>query len=70
MFFQIERIQNVHLRQAYEVHKKELQNKNGLFGAGEKVLYHGTTADACTSIQCNNFNRSFAGQNGNNYLTT
>uniref|UniRef100_A0A3B1J588 Poly [ADP-ribose] polymerase n=1 Tax=Astyanax mexicanus TaxID=7994 RepID=A0A3B1J588_ASTMX len=60
----IERVQNVHLRRAYEVRKKQLQDKNGdLVGAGEKVLYHGTTGEACLSIQKDNFNRSFAGQN-------
>ncbi|MCI4377156.1 hypothetical protein PGIGA_G00200530, partial [Pangasianodon gigas] len=63
----IERIQNVNLRRAYEVRKKELQNKNGTVGAGERVLYHGTTADACASIQRSNFNRRFAGQNGTMY---
>uniref|UniRef100_A0A3B1JZK3 Poly [ADP-ribose] polymerase n=1 Tax=Astyanax mexicanus TaxID=7994 RepID=A0A3B1JZK3_ASTMX len=60
----IERVQNVHLRRAYEVRKKELQDKNGdLVGAGEKVLYHGTTEEACLSIQRTNFDRRFAGQN-------
>ncbi|XP_027034050.2 protein mono-ADP-ribosyltransferase PARP14-like isoform X1 [Tachysurus fulvidraco] len=63
----IERIQNVNLRRAYEVRKKELQDKNGTDGAGEKVLYHGTTVDACASIQSTNFNRRFAGQNGTVY---
>ncbi|KAF5902804.1 poly [ADP-ribose] polymerase 14-like, partial [Clarias magur] len=59
----IERIQNVNLRRAYEVRKTELQNKNGPVGAGERSLYHGTTADACASIQHSNFNRRFSGQN-------
>ncbi|GAA6079576.1 protein mono-ADP-ribosyltransferase PARP14-like isoform X1, partial [Tachysurus ichikawai] len=63
----IERIQNVNLRRAYEVRKKELQDKNGTDGAGERVLYHGTTVDACASIQSINFNRRFAGQNGTLY---
>lgn len=63
----IERIQNLNLRQAYEVRKKELQNKNGTVWAGEKVLYHGTTAEAAVSIQSSNFNRTFAGQNGTVY---
>ncbi|KAK2869106.1 hypothetical protein Q7C36_000977 [Tachysurus vachellii] len=63
----IERIQNVNLRRAYKVHKKELQEKNGTDGAGERVLYHGTTVDACASIQSINFNRRFAAQNGTLY---
>ncbi|XP_022534288.2 protein mono-ADP-ribosyltransferase PARP14-like [Astyanax mexicanus] len=64
----IERVQNVHLRRAYEVRKKELQDKNGdLVGAGEKVLYHGTTEEACLSIQRTNFDRRFAGQNATRF---
>ncbi|KAG7330444.1 hypothetical protein KOW79_006666 [Hemibagrus wyckioides] len=63
----IERIQNVNLRRAYEVRKNELQNYNGTDGAGERVLYHGTTDEACASIQRINFNRRFAGQNGTVY---
>ncbi|XP_036452955.1 protein mono-ADP-ribosyltransferase PARP14-like [Colossoma macropomum] len=64
----IERIQNVHLRRAYEVRKKELQDKNGFpVGAGEKVLYHGSTGVACSSIQRTNFDRRFAGQNATRF---
>lgn len=60
----IERIQNVHLRQAYEVRKKQLEDKVGAGrGAGEKLLYHGTTKEASRSILETGFNRSFAGQN-------
>lgn len=62
---QIHRVQNVHLRQAFEVQRQQLEAKNGApVGAGEKILYHGTTAQACQSIMKNGFNRSFAGQNG------
>ncbi|KAI4888864.1 hypothetical protein NFI96_032283, partial [Prochilodus magdalenae] len=64
----IERIQNVHLRRAYEVRKKELQDKNGSpVGAGEKVLYHGTSDTACSSIQRSNFDRRYAGQNATRF---
>ncbi|XP_066536455.1 protein mono-ADP-ribosyltransferase PARP14-like [Hoplias malabaricus] len=64
----IERIQNVHLRRAFEVRKKELEDRNGLpVGAGKRVLYHGTTADACSSIQKTNFDRRFAGQNATRF---
>lgn len=59
----------MNLRRAYEVHKNDLQNNNRTDGAGERVLYHGTTVDACASIQKTNFNRRFAGQNGNGLLT-
>ncbi|GLD53862.1 poly [ADP-ribose] [Lates japonicus] len=59
----IERLQNVHLRRAYEVQKKYIADKNGQGGAGEKLLYHGTTQDNCDSIMKTGFNRSFAGKN-------
>ncbi|XP_051999457.1 protein mono-ADP-ribosyltransferase PARP15-like [Xyrauchen texanus] len=62
----IQRIQNVHLRQLYEARKKELENRNdSRVRSGEKILYHGTTEAACTSIMNTNFNRNFAGQNRN-----
>ncbi|XP_028822095.1 protein mono-ADP-ribosyltransferase PARP14-like [Denticeps clupeoides] len=64
----IERVQNVHLRRAYEVKKRQLEDKNSdTVGAGEKTLYHGTTAQACRCIQENGFNRRFAGQNATLY---
>ncbi|XP_067379691.1 protein mono-ADP-ribosyltransferase PARP15-like isoform X2 [Channa argus] len=60
----IERLQNLHLRRAYEALKKQISDKNVLLvGAGEKLLYHGTTQDNCDSIMKTGFNRSFAGQN-------
>lgn len=62
---QIERVQNVHLRRAYEVQKKNISEKNrAVGGAGEKLLYHGTTRDNCDSITKTGFDRCFAGQNG------
>lgn len=68
---QIERVQNVRLRQAYAVQRQQLEDKNGpLVGAREKMLYHGTTAQACQSIMKTNFNRSFAGQNGTSALSS
>ncbi|XP_028285099.1 protein mono-ADP-ribosyltransferase PARP14-like [Parambassis ranga] len=58
----IERLQNIHLRQAYEVQKNHFSEKNKeKGGAGEKFLYHGTSQDNCESIINNGFNRSFAG---------
>ncbi|KAG7241534.1 hypothetical protein INR49_025439, partial [Caranx melampygus] len=59
----IERLQNIHLRWAYEVYKKHISDKNGRRGAGEKILYHGTSQDNCDSIIKTGFNRRFAGQN-------
>ncbi|KAE8279188.1 Poly [ADP-ribose] polymerase 14 [Larimichthys crocea] len=64
----IERLQNVHLRHVYEVQKKHISDKNKQEGgAGEKLLYHGTTKDNCDSIMKTGFNRSFAGQNATAY---
>ncbi|XP_035531363.1 protein mono-ADP-ribosyltransferase PARP14-like [Morone saxatilis] len=64
----IERLQNVHLRRAYEVQKKHISDKNKLEGgAGEKLLYHGTTHENCDSIMKTGFNRRFAGQNATAY---
>ncbi|XP_076144471.1 protein mono-ADP-ribosyltransferase PARP14-like [Alosa pseudoharengus] len=64
----IERVQNVHLRRAFEVQRQQLEDKNGApVGPGEKMLYHGTTAQACQSIMKTGFNRGFAGQNATVY---
>ncbi|XP_039465741.1 protein mono-ADP-ribosyltransferase PARP14-like [Oreochromis aureus] len=64
----IERLQNVHLRRAYEAQKKHISDKNVQEGgAGEKLLYHGTTRENCHSIMTTGFNRSFAGQNATAY---
>ncbi|KAG5261066.1 hypothetical protein AALO_G00299610 [Alosa alosa] len=64
----IERVQNVHLRRAFDVQRQQLEDKNGApVGAGEKMLYHGTTTQACQSIMKTGFNRGFAGQNATVY---
>ncbi|XP_070849888.1 protein mono-ADP-ribosyltransferase PARP14-like [Chaetodon trifascialis] len=64
----IERLQNVHLRRAYEVQKKHISEKNiQEGGAVEKLLYHGTTQENCDSIMKTGFNRRFAGQNATSY---
>ncbi|CAN9509302.1 unnamed protein product [Ophioblennius macclurei] len=62
----IERLQNVHLRRAYEAQKKSISDKNLQEGEGpgEEVLFHGTTRDNCDAIMKTGFNRRFAGQNG------
>uniref|UniRef100_A0A673LPA2 Poly [ADP-ribose] polymerase n=1 Tax=Sinocyclocheilus rhinocerous TaxID=307959 RepID=A0A673LPA2_9TELE len=65
VFQQIQRIQNMDLRRLYEGRKIELENKNGSVGAAEKILYYGTSEESCSSIMKSNFNRNFAGQNGN-----
>nr|XP_012779965.3 poly [ADP-ribose] polymerase 14 [Maylandia zebra] len=64
----IERLQNVHLRRTYEAQRKHISDKNAQEGgAGEKLLYHGTTQENCDSIVKTGFNRSFAGQNATAY---
>uniref|UniRef100_A0A7N6AX46 Poly [ADP-ribose] polymerase n=1 Tax=Anabas testudineus TaxID=64144 RepID=A0A7N6AX46_ANATE len=64
----IERLQNIHLRRAYEAQRKLITDKNILDGgAGEKLLYHGTTQDNCDAIMKNGFNRRYAGQNATSY---
>uniref|UniRef100_A0A8C8DMS6 Poly [ADP-ribose] polymerase n=1 Tax=Oryzias sinensis TaxID=183150 RepID=A0A8C8DMS6_9TELE len=64
----IERLQNIHLRRAYEAQKKHIAHKNAkLGGAGEKTLFHGTTHENCDSIMKTGFNRRFAGQNATAY---
>uniref|UniRef100_H2ZUR6 Poly [ADP-ribose] polymerase n=1 Tax=Latimeria chalumnae TaxID=7897 RepID=H2ZUR6_LATCH len=63
----IERIQNLFLFRSYKVRKNLMSKKNGVAGANEKILFHGTAGDACSSINRHGFNRSFAGQNGVNY---
>ncbi|XP_017293710.2 protein mono-ADP-ribosyltransferase PARP15 [Kryptolebias marmoratus] len=64
----IERLQNIHLRRAYEGQKRHLSEKNKRSGgAGEKFLYHGTTQENAVSIMNTGFNRRFAGQNATSY---
>ncbi|XP_068584429.1 protein mono-ADP-ribosyltransferase PARP14-like [Cebidichthys violaceus] len=64
----IERLQDVHLRRVYEAQKQHISDKNKYpGGAGEKLLYHGTTRDNCDSIMKTGFNRRFSGQNATSY---
>ncbi|XP_039900940.1 protein mono-ADP-ribosyltransferase PARP14-like isoform X2 [Simochromis diagramma] len=64
----IERLQNIHLRRTYEAQRKHISDENAQEGgAGEKLLYHGTTQENCDSIVKTGFNRSFAGQNATAY---
>ncbi len=59
----------MNLRRLYEGRKIELENRDdSIVGAGEKILYHGTSEASCSSIMKSNFNRNFAGQNGNCYF--
>ncbi|XP_042367810.1 protein mono-ADP-ribosyltransferase PARP14-like isoform X2 [Plectropomus leopardus] len=57
----IERVQNVYLWHAYSVCKQRIFAKNGPAELGEKSLYHGTSAQACSCIEKDRFDRSYAG---------
>uniref|UniRef100_A0A3P8RWX6 Poly [ADP-ribose] polymerase n=1 Tax=Amphiprion percula TaxID=161767 RepID=A0A3P8RWX6_AMPPE len=63
----IERLQNVYLRCAYDARKNHISEKNGQDGAGEKLLYHGTSQDTCESIKKNGFDRGFSGKNATSF---
>ena len=69
----IERVQNPGLYEAYVVKKEQMEQKNG---ANEKLLFHGTAQERCSSISTFGFNRSFCWKNGkssinqNLYLNT
>ncbi|KAM4626273.1 protein mono-ADP-ribosyltransferase PARP14-like isoform 2-T2 [Discoglossus pictus] len=58
----IERIQNKALWQNYQIKKLSMDNKNGNTN-NEKRLFHGTPPNTVKTINCNGFNRSFAGMN-------
>ncbi|XP_028331085.1 protein mono-ADP-ribosyltransferase PARP14-like isoform X2 [Gouania willdenowi] len=60
----IERLQNIPLRRAYEVQKKNLSNKSG---DNEKLLFHGTNPENINSIITNGFDRRYSGQNATSY---
>nr|XP_015801930.2 uncharacterized protein LOC107377055 isoform X1 [Nothobranchius furzeri]XP_054603475.1 uncharacterized protein LOC107377055 isoform X1 [Nothobranchius furzeri] len=62
MVVKIVRLQNIHLRRVYEMQKKNISEKNQQDGAGEKLLYHGTSQETCTAIKTKGFNRSFSGK--------
>lgn len=61
----IERIQNPHLYQAYQLRKVKMDNDNG--GNNERQLFHGTNPDRVLKINTQGFKSSFAGSaNGEN----
>ncbi|XP_008298465.1 poly [ADP-ribose] polymerase 14-like isoform X2 [Stegastes partitus] len=57
----IERVQNLYLWHAYSVCRQRILTKNSAAELGEKSLYHGTSAESCTCIERDRFDRSFAG---------
>ena len=55
----IERIQNPHLYQAYQLRKGKMDKDNG--GNNERQLFHGTNPDRVVKINTQGFKSSFAG---------
>lgn len=67
---QIERVQNPFFWKAYQIKKREMDNKNGNRN-NERLLFHGTSKESLTLINTGGFNRSYAGMHGNtNFKTT
>ena len=58
----IERIQNPHLFQSYQLRKEKMDKDNA--GNNERQLFHGTNPNSVTKINTQGFNRSFSGLNG------
>ncbi|XP_040214249.1 protein mono-ADP-ribosyltransferase PARP14-like [Rana temporaria] len=58
----IERIQNTHLHQNYQIKKNSIDTKNGNKN-NEKRLFHGTDSATTDYINHNGFNRAYAGAN-------
>ncbi|XP_071418122.1 protein mono-ADP-ribosyltransferase PARP14-like [Pithys albifrons albifrons] len=58
----IERVQNPHLWQAYQLKKKSLCKKNKSEN-NEKLLFHGTAESSLSKINATGFDRGFAGKN-------
>ncbi|XP_039679072.1 protein mono-ADP-ribosyltransferase PARP14-like isoform X1 [Perca fluviatilis] len=57
----IERVQNFYLWHAYSVCSQRIFAKNGPADLGEKSLYHGTSAESCSCIERDRFDRGYAG---------
>ncbi|CAN9509740.1 unnamed protein product [Ophioblennius macclurei] len=57
----IERVQNVFLWHAFSVCRQRILKKNGEVNLGEKLLYHGTSAESCNCIEKDRFDRNYAG---------
>ncbi|KAM3857569.1 protein mono-ADP-ribosyltransferase PARP14-like [Diretmus argenteus] len=60
----IERVQNFFQWQAYALCRQRILATNGSSDLGEKMLYHGTAADAGYCIERTKFDRGFTGAHG------
>ncbi|NWH50637.1 PAR14 polymerase, partial [Fregata magnificens] len=62
----IERVQNPFFWKAYQIKKREMDNKNGNRN-NERLLFHGTSKESLTLINNQGFNRSYAGMHAANF---
>ncbi|NWX39256.1 PAR14 polymerase, partial [Steatornis caripensis] len=62
----IERVQNPFFWKAYQIKKREMDNKNGNSN-NERLLFHGTSRESLTLINNRGFNRSYAGMHAANF---
>ncbi|NXG68999.1 PAR14 polymerase, partial [Baryphthengus martii] len=62
----IERVQNPYFWKAYQIKKREMDDKNGNTN-NERLLFHGTSKESLTLINNHGFNRSYAGMHAANY---
>eukprot|EP00794_Sanderia_malayensis_P007530 gene7532-8367_t len=66
-YYNIRRIQNPGLYQAYQAKKISMEKTGGASASNEKRLFHGTQPSTCDQIIHFGFNRSFAGRNATLY---
>ncbi|NXI95017.1 PAR14 polymerase, partial [Psophia crepitans] len=62
----IERVQNPFFWKAYQIKKREMDNKNGNRN-NERLLFHGTSKESLILINNQGFNRSYAGMHAANF---
>ncbi|XP_027750895.1 protein mono-ADP-ribosyltransferase PARP14 [Empidonax traillii] len=62
----IERVQNPYFWKAYQIKKREMDNKNGNTN-NERLLFHGTSKESLTLINNRGFDRSYAGMHAANF---
>ncbi|NXM34300.1 PAR14 polymerase, partial [Oxyruncus cristatus] len=62
----IERVQNPYFWKAYQIKKREMDNKNGHTN-NERLLFHGTSKESLTLINNRGFDRSYAGLHAANF---
>ncbi|NXK31698.1 PAR14 polymerase, partial [Piprites chloris] len=62
----IERVQNPYFWKAYQIKKREMDNKNGNTN-NERLLFHGTSKESITLINNRGFDRSYSGMHAANF---